>query len=122
MQEVVRAVLGGVPRHPTIVELLNPLGWVRESSAARDSEGGKATVFDIALGWLGEGVDVADESRLEELDHLFTVIQLLLVVRFLGGEVLLEAVGAGLGGDDEPIDDGPVSVGGKIVTGDGAAD
>src|SRR6266446_4672364 len=29
-REVVRAVLGGIPRHPTVIKLLNPLGWVRE--------------------------------------------------------------------------------------------
>ena len=53
---------------------------------------------------LREGVDVSDETGLEELDRLFTVIQLLFVIRFLSGEVLVVAVGAGLGGDDEPVD------------------
>src|SRR6266404_7710342 len=59
---------------------------------------------------------------LEEFDRLFTVIQLLFVVRFLGDEVLVVAMGAGLGGDDEPVDDRPVSVGGEVVAGDGGAD
>src|SRR6266478_5651726 len=50
------------------------------------------------------------------------VIQLLLVVRFLGGEVLVVAVSASLGGDDEPVDDRSVGVGGEVVAGDGGAD
>src|SRR6266478_4569636 len=50
------------------------------------------------------------------------VIQLLLTVRFLGGEVLVEVMSAGLGGDDEPVDDRSVGVGGEVVTGDGGAD
>src|SRR6266436_3571263 len=28
VREVMGAVLGGVPRHSTVIELLNPLGWV----------------------------------------------------------------------------------------------
>src|SRR6266403_3084531 len=117
-----RAILGRVPRHPTIVELLDPLGWVRESSSAGDSEGGETAVLNIAVRWLGEGVDVPDEAGLKELDCLFMVIQLLLMVRFLGGQVLLAAVGAGLGGDDQAVDDGPIGVGGEVVAGDCTAD
>ena len=100
-----RAVLGGVPCHPTIIELLDPLGWVGEPSSAGDSEGGESTIFDIAVGRLGEGVDVANKSGFQEFDRLFMVIQLLFVVRFLGGEVLVVPVGASFGGDDQPIDD-----------------
>src|SRR6266446_6021046 len=79
-------------------------------------------IFDIAGRGLGEGVDVSDEMGLEELDRFFTVIQLLFVVRFLGGEVLVVAVSVGLGGDDEPVDDRSVGVGGEVVAGDGGAD
>ncbi len=71
---------------------------------------------------MGEGVDVSDEAGFKKLDRLFTVIQLLFVVRFLGGEVLVVSVGAGLGGDDEPVDDRSVGVGGEVVAGDGGAD
>ena len=84
-----RAVFCGVPRHPTIIKLLDPLGWVGEPSSAGDSEGGEPTVFDVPVGRLGEGVNVADESGFQEFNHLFTVIQLLFVVRFLAGQVLL---------------------------------
>src|SRR6266446_4777966 len=122
MREVVRAVLGGIPRHSTIIELFDPLGWVGEPPSAGDSEGGESTIFNVALGRLGEGVDVPDEAGFEELDRLFTVIQLLFVVRFLGGEVLVVAMGASLGGDDEPVDDRSVGVGGEVVAGDGGVD
>ncbi len=44
------------------------------------------------------------------------------MVRFLGGEVLVVAMGAGLRGDNEPVDDRSVGVGGEVVTGDGGAD
>src|SRR6266403_162383 len=117
-----RAILGRVPRHPPIIELLDPLGWVRESSSAGDSEGGEMAVLDIAVGWLGEGVDVPDEAGLKKLNCLFMVIQLLLVVHFLGGQVLLEAVGAGFRGDNQSIDDGPIGVGGEVMAGDCTAD
>jgi len=50
------------------------------------------------------------------------VIQLLFVVCFLGGQVLLEAVSTGFGGDDQSIDDGSVGLCREVVTGDGAAD
>src|SRR6266481_4123941 len=99
MREVMRAVLSGVPHHPTIIELLDPLGWVGQSSAAGDSEGSELAVFDIPIGWLGEGVDVSDKTGFQELDRLFTVIQLLLVVRFLDGQVQLEAVSVGFPSD-----------------------
>src|SRR6266446_1909275 len=122
VREVVRAVLGGIPRHSTVIELLDPLGWVREPSPDRDSKRRETAIFDIAGRGLGEGVDVPDEAGFEELDRLFMVIQLLFVVRFLGGEVLVVAMGASLGGDDEPVDDRPVGVGGEVVAGDGGAD
>ncbi len=59
---------------------------------------------------MGEGIDVSDEAGFKKLDRLFMVIQLLFVVRFLGGEVLVVAVSAGLGGDDEPVDDRAVGI------------
>src|SRR6266403_2436782 len=120
--EVVRAVLSGIPRHSTVVELLDPFGWVREPSATGDGEGRKATVFDVSFGGLREGVNVPDEAGFKKLYCLFTVIQLLFVVRFLGGEVLVVAMTAGLGGDDESVDDRSVGVGGEVVAGDGGAD
>src|SRR6266436_6571146 len=67
VREVVRAVLGGIPRHPTVIKLLNPLGWVREPSSDRDGERREATIFDIAIRGLGEGIDIPDEAGLEEL-------------------------------------------------------
>src|SRR6266403_3450992 len=95
VREVVRAVLSGIPRHSTIIELLDPLGRVGEPSSDRDSKRWETAVFDISGRRLGEGVDVADEAGFEEFDCLLTVIQLLLVVHFLGGEVV-----AGDGGAD----------------------
>jgi len=118
VREVIRAVLCGVPRHPTIIELPDPFGWVGQSSATGDSEGGEAAIFDVSVGWLGEGVDIPDEAGFEKLDRFFVVIQLLFVVRFLGGHVLLEAVSAGFRGDDQSIDDGSIGVGREVVTGD----
>src|SRR6266436_4260329 len=38
VQEVVRAVLGSIPRHSTVIEFLDPFGWAREASADRDSK------------------------------------------------------------------------------------
>src|SRR6266403_6237264 len=122
VREVVRAILGGIPRHSTVVELFDPLGRVRESPSNGDSKRWKTAVFDIAGRGLGEGIDVADEAGFEEFDRLFTVIQLLLVLHFLGSEVLVVAMSAGLGGDDEPVDDRSVGVGGEVVAGDGGAD
>ncbi len=52
-------------------------------------------IFNVSVGWLGEGVDIPDKSGLEELDCLFMVIQLLFVVRFLGEQVLLVMVSVG---------------------------
>ncbi len=104
VREVVRAVLGGIPCHSTVIKLFDPFGWIREPSSDRDSKRRETAIFDIAGRGLGEGVDVADEAGLEEFDRLFMVIQLLFVVRFLGGEVLVVSMGAGLGSDDEPID------------------
>src|SRR6266436_6213282 len=112
VREVVRAVLGGIPRHSTVIELLDPFGRVRESSPDRDSKCWEMAIFDIAGRGLREGVDISDKAGLEELDRLFMVIQLLFVVRFFADEVLVVAVGAGLGGDDESVDDGSVGVGG----------
>ncbi len=122
VREVVRAVFGGIPRHSTVIELLDPFGRVRESSADRDSKRWETAVFDIAGRGLREGVDISDKTGLEEFDRLFMVIQLLFVVRFFADEVLVVAVGAGLGGDDESVDDGSVGVGGEVVAGDGGAD
>ncbi len=122
MWEVVRAVLSGIPCHSTVVEFLDPLGWVRKPSSTGDGEGCKATVFNVSFGGLGEGVNVPDEVGFKKLNCLFTVIQLLFVVRFLGGEVLVVPMGAGLGGDDEPVDDRAVGVGREVVAGDGGAD
>ena len=103
MREVVRAVLSGIPRHSSIVELLNPFCWVGEPSTTGDGEHREATVLDVSLGGLGECVNIPDEAGFKKLDRLFTVIQLLFVVCFLGGEVLVVAVGAGFGGDDEAV-------------------
>src|SRR6266481_1506071 len=122
MQEVVRAVLGGIPRHSTIVEFLDPFGWVGESSSAGDGERLEPAIFNISLGGLGEGVNVPDETGFKKLNRFFTVIQLLFVVRFLGSEVLVVAMGASLRGDDEPVDDRAISVSWEVVTGDGGAD
>src|SRR6266446_9875017 len=36
VREVVRAVLSGIPRHSTVIELPDPLGWVGEPSSAGD--------------------------------------------------------------------------------------
>src|SRR6266446_4217733 len=119
MREVMRAVLRGIPRHPTVIELLDPLSWVGEPSSAGDGEGGELAVFDVPVGWSGEGVNIADEAGFQELDRFFTVIQLLFVVHFLGGQVLLEAMGVGLGGDDQSVDDGSIGVRGEVVAGDG---
>jgi len=71
---------------------------------------------------LGEGVNIPDETGFEEFDRLFMVIQLLFVVHFLGSEVLAISVGTGLGGDNEPVDDRSVGVGGEVVAGDGGTD
>src|SRR6266403_4343873 len=105
VREVVRAILSSIPRHSTVVEFLDPFGWVREPSPTGDGERREATIFDVPIGRLGEGVDVSDKVGFKKLDRLFTVIQLLFVVRFLGGEVLVVMVGAGFGGDDKSIDD-----------------
>src|SRR6266446_6868263 len=113
-----RAILGGVPRHSTIIELLDPLGWVCEPSSAGDGDGGEVAILDVSFGWLGEGVNIANEMGFKKLNRFFMVIQLLFVVCFLGGQVLLEVVGAGFGGDDQSVDDGPVGVGREIVAGD----
>src|SRR6266403_1323954 len=122
MREVVRAVFGGIPRHSTVIELLDPFGRVREASPDGDSKRRETAILDIAGRGLGEGVDISDKAGLEEFDRLFMVIQLLFVVCFLGGEVLVVAMSAGLGGDDEPVDDRSVGVGGEVVAGDGGAD
>ncbi len=52
-------------------------------------------ILNVPFGWLGEGIDVPDEAGLQKLDRLFMVIQLLFVVHFLGGQVLLEAMSVG---------------------------
>jgi len=120
--EVVRAVLSGIPRHSTIVELLDPLGWVQKPSSAGDGEGCEATVFNVSFGGLGKGVNVPNETGFKKLDRFFTVIQLLFVFCLLGGDLLVVAMGAGLGGDDEPVDDRMISVCGEVVAGDSGAD
>src|SRR6266478_10166281 len=90
---------------------------------SRTCAGGReGAVLNVSVGWLGEGVNVSDEAGFQELDRLFTVIQLLFVVCFLGSHVLLEAVGASFGGDDQPVDDGSIGVGREVVTGDCASD
>ncbi len=80
------------------------------------------TIFDISVRRLGEGVDIPDKTGFKKLNRFFTVIQLLFVVRFLGGQVLVVVVGAGLGGDDQSIDDGAVGICREVMTGDGAVD
>ncbi len=80
------------------------------------------TIVNVPLGWLGEGVNVPDEVGLQELDRFFMVIQLLFVLRFLGSQVLVEAVSAGFRSDDQSVDDGTIGVGGEVVAGDGAVD
>src|SRR6266478_4185472 len=122
VREVVRAVFSGIPRHSTVAELLDPLGRVGEPSPDGDSKRWETAVFDIPGRGLGEGVNVPDEAGLKKLDCLFTVIQLLFMVRFLGSEVLAVAMGASFGGDDEPVDDRAVGVCGEIVAGDGGTD
>ena len=117
-----RAIFSGIPRHSTVVELLDPFGRVREASPDGDSKRRETAIFDIAGRGLGEGVDVSDKAGFKKLDRLFTVIQLLFVVCFLGGEVLVIAMGASLGGDDEPIDDRAIGIGREVVAGDGSAD
>ncbi len=117
-----RAVLGGIPRHSTVVEFLDPLGWVQKPSSAGDGEGCETTVFNVSLGGLGKGVNVPDETGFKKLDRFFTVIQLLFMFCLLGGDLLVVAVGAGLGGDDEPIDDRAISVCGEVVAGDSGTD
>ncbi len=79
-------------------------------------------VFHVSFGWLGEGVNVPDEAGFKKLDCLFTVIQLLFVVRFLGGQVLAEVVSAGFRGDDQSVDNGPVGVCGEVMAGNGTMD
>src|SRR6266404_3919374 len=80
------------------------------------------SILDVSFGGLGEGVDIPNETGFKKLDRLFTVIQLLFVVRFLGGEVLAVVMGASLGGDNEPIDDRAIGVCGEVMAGDGGAD
>ncbi len=80
------------------------------------------TVLDVSFGGLGEGVNVPDETGFKKLDRLFMVIQLLFVFRFLGGEILLVAMSAGFGSDNEPVDDRAISVCGEVMAGDGSAD
>ena len=75
MREVVRAVLSGIPRHSTIIELLDPFGRVGEPSSAGDGERSEPAIFDVPFGRLGERVDVPDEAGFKKLDRLFTVIQ-----------------------------------------------
>src|SRR6266404_5940889 len=122
VREVVRTVLSGIPRHSSVVEFLDPLGWVREPSPTRDGEHRELAILNVPFGGSGECVDVPDEMGFKKLDRLFTVIQLLFVVCFLGGEVLAVVMGASLGGDDEPVDNRSVGVGGEVVAGDGGAD
>src|SRR6266403_1609998 len=87
VREIVRAVFRGVPRNSTVVKFLNPFGRVREASPDRDSERWETAIFDVAGRRLGEGVDVPNEAGFKKLDRLFTVIQLLFMVRFFDGEV-----------------------------------
>ncbi len=83
---------------------------------------GKLAILGVAGRRLGEGVDVADEMGLQELNGFFEVIHLLLVLFFLSHTLLLEVVSVGLRGDDKSIDDGPVGGCVEVVSGDGAAD
>src|SRR6266436_4474999 len=99
-----RVVFSGIPCHSTVVELFDPFGRVREPSPDRDSKRRETAVFDISGRWLGEGVNIPDETGLKELDCLLAVIQLLFVVRLLGCEVLVVAMGASFRGDDESVD------------------
>src|SRR6266481_3005007 len=119
--EVVRAVLSGIPRHSSIVEFLNPLCWVGESPTTGDGERRETTVLDVSFGGPGERVNVPDEAGFKKLDRFFTVIQLLFVFCLLGGNLLVVAMGAGLRGDDEPIDNRTVGVCGEVMAGDGGA-
>ena len=89
-----RAILCQVPSDLPVVEFLDPLGWVGEPVATGDGEGGEATILNVAIWGLGEGVDVPDKMGLQELDCFIEVIQLLLVTFFFGGQLLLEVVGA----------------------------
>ena len=122
MREVVRAVLGGIPPHSTVVKLLDPLSRAREPSSDRDSKRRETAVFDISGRRLGEGVNVADETGFKKLNRLFMVIQLFLVLRFFGSKVLVISVGAGFGGDNQSVNDGSVGVGREVVAGDCATD
>ncbi len=77
-------------------------------------------VFDIAVRGLGECFDIPNEVGLHELDGFVMVIQLLLELRFLGSQVLAEAVSSCFGGNDEPVDDGSIGVHWEVVAGDGS--
>ncbi len=99
----------------TVVEFLNPLGWVREPVAAGDGEGREATVLNIPIWRLGEGFDIPDKMGLHKLDGFVMVIQLLLVVRFLGSKVLGEAMALHLQSDNQSVDDGLVGVGWEVM-------
>ncbi len=117
-----RAILRRVPSNPTVVEFLDPLGWVRESVAAGDGECRESAIFDVAVWGLRERLNIPDEVGLHELDGFVAVIHLLFVLGLFGSQVLLEPMGVGLGGDDQPVDDGSVGVGQEVMAGDGAVD
>jgi len=79
-------------------------------------------IFGVTGGRLGEGVNVANETGLQELDGFFEVIHLLLVLFFLSQALLLEVMSAGFGGDDQSVDDGLIGSCIKGVGGNGAVD
>ncbi len=91
--EVMRTVFLQITSHMAIVKLLDPFCWVGEPIAAGDGEVQKLPVFSIAIWGLGEGVNVPDETGLQELDTLFEVIHAFLVLFFLGGKLVFEVVG-----------------------------
>jgi len=122
MREVMRAVLRRVSSNATIIEFLDPFGGVREPVAAEDGKCGEATIFNVAIRGLGEGVDIPDGTGFQEFNSFTEVIQLLLVTFFLGGQLLLEAVSVCLQGNNKPVDDGPVGVSVEGMSGDGATD
>ncbi len=87
------AVFCRISGDSTILELLDPFGWVREPIATGDSERRKTTVFDVPIRGLGEHFDIPDKMGLHELDGFVVVIQFLLELRFLGSQILGEAMG-----------------------------
>ena len=104
-----------------IVKLFDPLGQIGESTATGDGEVRELAILNVAVGRLGEGVNITDKVGFQELNALFKVIHLLLVLFFFTQELLFEAVTMCFGGDDKSIDDGPVGGCVEGVSGNGTS-